>query len=105
MQINDTVSIVTACGRNVVHNTMAHAASHGTVVNMTDKAIKLKGQTRNGKIITCWLPRKALRPLGAPDRPSWSNSAIHVVTLAPWFRPEGWAARWIDMTTDLAAVG
>ena len=100
MQLNDSVSIVLATGRNVVSNHMLLAAVRGEIIEATDKAIKVEATTRNGKPVSAWFPRKALRQLGDGAPLAGSNSLHFTTQLQHWFRPNGWAARFLEITTD-----
>jgi hypothetical protein len=100
MQMNDSVSIVLASGRNVVANTMLVAAVRGEIIEATDKAIKVEATTRNGKPVSAWFPRKALRQIGDSAPLAGSNSHHFTTQIQHWFRPSGWTARFIDIATE-----
>ena len=98
-QINDRISInldavITSNG------SMLSAWSGGEVVAVTEKAVKLMAVTENGKEITCWFPRKALKVFGKPRSNPFDNQIGHCCTLARWFRLDDWAAKFINLTRD-----
>ena len=100
MQLNDSVSIVLPPGRDVVSYHMLLAAVRGEIIEATDKAIKVEATTRNGKPVSAWFPRKALRQIGDSAPLAGSNSLHFTTQLQHWFRPNGWAARFLEITTD-----
>lgn len=103
MQINDTVSVVHAHCRNTVSNSMSVASSCVTIERATEKAIKLRGKTDNGKVVTSWFPKKAFRQIGdAHDIPGTEDSKHFVVELMPWFKGDEWTGRFLSLTTELS---
>jgi hypothetical protein len=101
MQVSDHVSIVQAASRNLVSNTLAVAASRCEVAAVSEKAVKLSAASPRGKTIEAWFPRKALRPIGDSTTLYNSNNQHFTVRLASWFRPEGWTAKFLELTTGL----
>ena len=97
MQVNDNISIITAAGRNVVANTMLLGGLRGEVSALTEKAVQIVAQTRNGKTVTAWFPRKALNVLRESNL-AGSNETHVVAEMAAWFRPDGWTAKFMAMT-------
>ena len=103
MQLNDSISIVLACGRNAVSNTMVIAAIRGEVIETTVKAVKVQAMTngRDPKVVSAWFPRTALRQVGDIHPITGSNRQHRITELARWFHPKGWTARFIDITQGI----
>jgi len=74
----------------------------------TPKAIRVTGKTYTGKTVAAWLPKRAIvservDKLGcavADDQPAFATT----YSLARWFRPTGWTARFLELTADVAGV-
>lgn len=76
----------------------------GEVVATTEKAVKLMAVTENGKEVTCWFPRKALKAMGNAKIIPGTNSAHACFTLARWFKFDGWAATFAHLTRDVQVL-
>lgn len=98
-ELNDRISInldaaITSNG------SMLSAWSGGEVVAVTEKAVKLSATTENGKEITCWFPKKALKAFGQPRSNPFDNQISHCCTLARWFKLDNWAAKFINLSRE-----
>lgn len=71
-----------------------------TVVEETEKAVKLEASTEKGKAITAWFPKKALKA----EIRSHSLGEYEVFTLAKWFKIEGWTSRWIELARSVSVL-
>jgi hypothetical protein len=100
MQINDTISIITASGFGG-GNTMISAGVHAEIIEVSEKAVKLQGATRSGKIVSAWLPKKALKAISTA---TIGNSQHSTCELARWFSPSGWTATFLDICEDCSVL-
>lgn len=66
----------------VSHCAVATAGVYRTIVETTDKAIKVQGQDEGGEQYLIWLPKKALVKMWTAER-----CAIHA-EIAGWFHPD-----------------
>ncbi len=96
-EIGDIVNVPVA-GALTSNGSLLCAGFHGEVIEATEKAIKLSGTTEGGKEISAWFPRKAF--VKPTDRGMFGNQRSLTATLARWFRPDGWTARFISLTTE-----
>ncbi len=99
MELNDRISInldavITSNG------SMLSAWAGGEIVAVTEKAVKLMAVTENGKEITCWFPRKALKVFSPNNSNPFDNQISHYCTLARWFKLDNWAARFINLSRE-----
>ena len=99
MELNDRINI---CLDTVLtsNGSMLSAWAGGEVVAMTEKAVKLMATTENGKEITCWFPRKALKVFGGPRNNPFDNQIAHNCTLARWFKLDRWASTFISLSRE-----
>lgn len=103
MNIGDTISInldavITSNG------SMLSAWFGGEVVAATEKAVKLAAVTETGKEISCWFPRKAIKPLSDGKIIPGSNHAHFTCTIARWFKFEGWSATFARLSRDIQTL-
>lgn len=97
IEIGDIVNVPLA-GAITSGGALCCAGFHGEVIEATEKAIKLSGTTESGKEISAWFPRKAF--VKPTDRGLFGNQRMMTATLARWFRPDGWTARFVSLTTE-----
>jgi len=60
--------------------------------------VQLSGTTERGAEISAWFPRKAF--VKPTDRGTFGNQRVVGATLARWFQPSGWTAKFISLTTE-----
>ena len=82
------------------NGSMLSAWSESEVVAVTEKAVKLQAVTRNGKQITCWFPKSALKVFSGNRTNPFDNQVSHCCTLARWFKLDDWASKFINLSSD-----
>ncbi len=97
IEVGDIISVPLA-GALTSGGALCCAGFSGDVVQATEKAIKLSGTTESGKEISAWFPRKAF--VKPTDRGMFGNQRTLSATLARWFTPDGWTARFVQLTTE-----
>jgi hypothetical protein len=99
MQINDTIAINLATAYNAVSGNIISRGCMAEVVEVTEKAVKLQAATHNGKTMTAWFPKKALvltKTSVSDGVFQHGNSQMYCVSLAKWFRAEGYTANFLN---------
>jgi hypothetical protein len=96
-QLGDLVSIATA-GALTSGGALCAAGFHGDVVAVTEKAIKLQDTLDSGKEISAWFPVKAFTT--PTERGTFGNQRAVSCTLKAWFKPAGWTATYMRLTTE-----
>lgn len=88
LMIGDTVAIGLSAGPAANGSWLdGHATlSFSTVIEATEKAVKLQGETLSGKEISTWIPRRAL-------------TGTDPFALARWFQLSPWQVKWLGMTS------
>ena len=104
-EINEGQDISIALGGATAPTAVAVTFVHGKVIAKTDKAVCVQAEICNGKSVSAWFPRKALRYVESAEYRA-ANGALFAgyYKLAPWFRPKGWTCRFLEMTRVVSGV-
>lgn len=96
LNIGDMVSVLIdgVCTNN---NALLTYGFGGDVVEATDKAVRIVAETENGKVISAWFPRRAFNKI--TDSGNFGNQPAKRTSLARWFKPNGWTARFIELAS------
>jgi len=87
------------CFSNCGGIALAVSGVFGRVLGETEKAFEVHAETEKGAIVKIWLPKRAL----VKPTVYAGSSTVHV-SLARWFRPEGWTARGLEIATRHAVL-
>jgi hypothetical protein len=101
INVGDILTVATA-GAITSNGALLAAGFHGDVVAVTEKAVKLAATTEKGAEIEAWFPKKAFNKI--TDRGNFGNQPAKTTTLARWFNPTGWTARYIELTTESSTL-
>jgi hypothetical protein len=83
---------------------MISAWAGGQIVQVTEKAVRLQAETENGKVITCWFPRKALKATTDGKTNPFDNHLYYTCTLAKWFKGDDWVWKFISLSRDISVL-
>ena len=101
LAIGDLLTVATA-GVITSNGSLLADGFHGDVVAVTEKAVKLAATTESGAEIEAWFPIKAFSKV--TDRGNFGNQPAKTTTLARWFQPSGWTARYVQLTSESSTL-
>jgi len=90
-------SIYIRTGLATAHCAIGTTGIVGRVDRETAKAICIESHTRNGKAVTAWFPKKALKHEHA-------TGGTDFYSLAKWFTATGWTRTFIELTADSSSI-
>lgn len=72
------------------------------VVEVREKAIQIKAETRSGKMVKCWFPKKAFTVEQAND--DGDKHKHYYAKLRGWFDPQDWTGTFIEITREVRVL-
>jgi len=101
LNVGDLLTIATD-GAITSNGSLLAAGFYGDVVAVTENAVKLSATTNRGAEITAWFPIKAFGKI--TDRGNFGNQPAKTATMARWFSPTGWTAKYVQLTMESSVL-